>query len=518
MKIISFFTRPVVAITIVIVVGVVGATVYFSGDNESPRDLFTVERRDLTQTVTVTGRVKPQEEVSLAFDLSGRITALPVRIGNTTEEGAVLARVDDAELRASLAEAEAEVRNQSSQLEGLLRGTREEDINIKEAELAEARQLLDNYYRSVIPRLEDAYAQSDDAVRTKTISLFSGSRSTGFSLTFNSCYDTLENQVRLLRFEAEVELESWRTELNGLSLSSPTSAIDAALNNGLRRLTVMRMFLERMNEALTTECSLANSSLSSSREKVSAGRTAVTSAATSVDSLLQNIFSQKLSVLRIERELDLKKAGSTAEQISAQRAKLAQADAALEKIHAQLSKTTILAPFSGVVTAVDAEIGEIVSANSPLISLISEGAFEITTNIPEADIPKVGVGNTAMVTLDAYREGVRFEARVISIDPAATFIEGVPTYVTTLHFTEPDPRIRVGMTADIELVTLRKENVLAVPARLLRLRGNARMVFLMQNGALTEVEVTTGIRDAAGNVEILSGLREGDVIASPPEE
>ena len=82
-------------------------------------------------------------------------------------------------------------------------------------------------------------------------------------------------------------------------------------------------------------------------------------------------------------------------------------------------------PISGIITRQDAKIGEIASAGVSMISIISDKQFEIESNIPEADIVKIKVGNEAKLTLDAYGDDLVFAARVISINPAETFVEGV---------------------------------------------------------------------------------------------
>jgi len=112
-----------------------------------------------------------------------------------------------------------------------------------------------------------------------------------------------------------------------------------------------------------------------------------------------------------------------------------------------------------------AKAGEVVLANTPIVSIISQDDFEIKANVPEADIAKIKINNLANITLDAYSRSEIFSAEVISINPAEKIIEGLATYEVKLHFLEKDSRIKSGMTADINIITAEKENVLTIPSR-----------------------------------------------------
>ena len=136
------------------------------------------------------------------------------------------------------------------------------------------------------------------------------------------------------------------------------------------------------------------------------------------------------------------------------------------------------------------------------------------------DIARIKIGNAAKVTLDAYGNDVVFDAKVISIDPAETVIEGVATYLTKLHFVKPDSRIKPGMTANIDIVSASHDNALSLPQRAVQKQGSREFVMiynaLAKNTSSTEERsVTTGLRGSDGYVEILSGLSEGEGVVIP---
>jgi RND family efflux transporter MFP subunit len=179
-------------------------------------------------------------------------------------------------------------------------------------------------------------------------------------------------------------------------------------------------------------------------------------------------------------------------------------------LEVQISKTVLRSPISGVVTKQDAKVGEIAPAGVILVSVISNARYEIEANIPEADIAKIKIGDRAEVTLDAYGSDVIFPATVSKIDPAETIIDGVATYKTTLQFDTNDDRVKPGMTANTDISGQKRIGVLFIPGRAISTKDGVKTVNLVEEAVTREVIVTTGLRGSNGDVEILSGLKEGD--------
>ena len=138
--------------------------------------------------------------------------------------------------------------------------------------------------------------------------------------------------------------------------------------------------------------------------------------------------------------------------------------------------------------------------------------------MPEADIAKVSVGNTSIVTLDAYGRDVVFEAKVVAIDPAETIVDGVATYKVTFQFIEDDERIKSGMTANIDITSDNRENVIAVPQRSIIRKNGDKFVRILDGNNVKEIKVETGLYGSDGNIEIIRGINEGDKVITFIEE
>ena len=505
----QFFKKPVIiisaaAILIIIVFG------YFYFKQEAPEYNFIVAKKiDLIQEVSVNGKVKPAESVNLSFEKSGKIAAIYVNVNDDVKTGKILASLENKSVSAQLLQAEANFEYEKAKLDELKRGAREEDIKVKESELKKAEQDLTNYYAGSINKINDVYTSANDAVLIKTVGIFNNSG----KFTFSSCDDGSENKASYFKLLSEEKLNSWQNEISVLNSNSSESTLDQAIKNAKNYLAIFEEFLQYVNKTLTTNCSLNNSSLNSYRTNVSAAKTNIVAAIENINDLEQNIASQKITVEKIQNELNFKLAGSSSEEISAQEAKVKSAEANVKNYEAEMAKAFIKSPIDGIITKKDIKIGETVSSNQLVISIISKSNFEIEANVPEADISKIKIGDPAGLTLDAYSNEIIFQAKVIAVEPAETIIEGVPTYKTTLQFIGEDGRIKSGMTADINILTAKKENVIAVPQRAIAIKNNEKFVKVMSSEKeIKEVKVETGLRGSDGNIEIISGINEGDKV------
>ena len=265
--------------------------------------------------------------------------------------------------------------------------------------------------------------------------------------------------------------------------------------------------------SLTTNSNLTQTTIDKYKLAVSSARSDISLAYSNLN-VVESAYNSAKS------NYDLKIAGNTEDTINAQVAMVEQAKANIDSAQAKLNKSIIYSPINGVITKVIAENGQTIQSGVVAISVISYGQYDVESFIPEADIAKIKVGNVATTTLDAYGSDTFFETQVIKIDPGETVIENVPTYKITLKFaSSSDSRIKSGMTANLDILTNQKSNVIAVPSRSVYSLNNQKYVKLIDPKDLKniiEVKVETGIRGVDGYVEIISGLKEGDKIVASP--
>ncbi|HMB17390.1 MAG TPA: efflux RND transporter periplasmic adaptor subunit [Candidatus Paceibacterota bacterium] len=482
----------------------------FSGSKGSGKyDYTKAKKGDIRQEVSVTGDVRPIEGVDLAFEKSGRVSRVNVKAGDEVYRGQPLVSLGSNDLYAQLEEAKASLKAEEAKLRELKRGPTSYEVDVKESEIKEAEQDLVNKYADVVTYIEDAYAQADDAVRAKTTELFQKS-SGSYVLDYDACDSGEENQANFVRNNMEDLLMEWREEIKSFDDISNVKLLDA-LDEAQENLSLVTNFLNEVNDTLVVDCELSDSDVSSYRTKVSTARDNVNSILSSLNSLEQSIALKTATLSRKQSELNQLLAGATEEKVSVQEATVDKMTANVGNIRAQIEKGILRAPFSGVITKVDAEIGEIVDAYKEVVSVVSDSGFKIEVNIPEVDVSKVEVGDKAEVTLDAYGEDETFEAELISVDSSETEIEGVSTYGATLEFVESDKRIKSGMTANVDIITGVREDVVYVPQRaVINEESKDYVRILDQNDEVVKKEVEIGLKGSLGNVEIKKGVSVGD--------
>lgn len=491
------FSKKQIIITGIIALIIVGGFFFFAGKKPlDTKNTAVVTRGNIAQEVSVTGRVKAATTVDLGFEKSARIQGVYVKVGGHVNQGALLAEVESSVSQANLLEAQA-------RLTELKNGPRPEELAVKESELSGYVQSLSNAYGGVLDTVSDAFNKADDALHSKISGIFSGYKTSSYKFTFSVCDSQLDTNVISLRQTNELDMDSWRAEQSALSATPSQSELSLTLDRTILHLSNIKSFLESVNRVLTLDCTVSNTTLDTYRTNVNLARANITTALSAVNTKKQSIASLVLTIQRVRDELTLLKAGQTAEAIAVQEARVLSAVG-------DLRKSKIFTPISGTVTKVDAVTGEFASVSAPLISIISDNSFEMEANVPEADIAKVKLNDSARITLDAYGSDVFFDGTVTAINPAETVIDNVPTYKVTFHFLKDDPRVKSGMTANIDIATDSRTNVVHIPARALITRDNQKYVAVMNaDGTNTETQVTVGLRGSDGSIEILSGLSEG---------
>ena len=164
---------------------------------------------------------------------------------------------------------------------------------------------------------------------------------------------------------------------------------------------------------------------------------------------------------------------TTAAQAASARAQISQANAELSSALLDLSRTTIVAPASGVIINKLVEPGTTVAASFQTPNLFEIAAdttrMQVEASVDEADIGQVREGQPVRFTVDSY-PGETFAATVRQIRKAATETQNVVSYLVILDVDNKDGKLLPGMTANVEIITGQKQNVTRVPTTTLRFR------------------------------------------------
>jgi RND family efflux transporter MFP subunit len=183
-----------------------------------------------------------------------------------------------------------------------------------------------------------------------------------------------------------------------------------------------------------------------------------------------------------------------------------------------LRRTVLRAPFAGIVLTTNIEEGEATAPGAPLLTLADTSELHIDAELDEADLGRVETGMAAEVSLDAF-PSQRFNGTLAEIAPSVTRDLRGNRAVAIRVTLAPDPRLRVGMSADVDIVVATRERALWVPPNAVLGRGTDRAVLREESGVARRRPISTGIATWEA-VEVLRGLSEGDrviVTLSSPE-
>lgn len=254
----------------------------------------------------------------------------------------------------------------------------------------------------------------------------------------------------------------------------------------------------------------ANNTLTTARTNLS---TAMASKDVQLASSKAGVDSALGSYNLAKAQLDYKTAAPRTVDVSYYRAQVAQASASLQYYKSQLDDYILKAPTDGRITFVNYSAGEQVALTKAVVSMLGKNKFYVEVDIPESDIAKIKVGNKVSITLDAYPDNVKFDGQVILIYPAETVIQDVVYYKVKAEIGESTYEIKSGMTANCDILTASRENVLTMPYRALEEDENGRQFAkILVDGKPMEKDVEVGLRGDEGEVEVISGLSAGDKV------
>lgn len=240
------------------------------------------------------------------------------------------------------------------------------------------------------------------------------------------------------------------------------------------------------------------------------------------------------AISRSEYDVAETKALAAEAQVGVDKAKTIQAEAKLKEALLNLGYTRITTPVSGVVISRSVDVGQTVAASfqAPVLFTIAEDlkVMQVYTNVDEADIGRVRVGQEAVFMVPAYMDKV-FKASVSQIRNEPKIEQNVVTYNVVLDVSNRDLLLRPGMSAHVSIIVGGVAQALTVPAQALRFKPPAdqaesldepaskeplneqRIWRIDEDGDPAPVTVRVGLR-TPDKVQVISDdLKPGDTIA-----
>lgn len=414
-----------------------------------PVETTSVAIGTLTQTLNATGSLATTDESVLSFGLSAPVTEVLVAAGAVVQVGDVLARVDTTSIDADITSAELDVASAEDALEALQ--TPPTELDIEQAQLS---------------------------IDSATASLSSASQ-TGSS----------DADVEIARLNEELAKNSlWQAQLNqGISDSRSRTPSNYATD-------------------IQTQTSLASSEIS------------VESSALDYQQTLNDgpdqsqLASASSQLISAEANMEELLSGASETELRQAQIDLETALLSLSIVEAQRDDATLVAPFDGVVAAVNIAVGEM-PAGEGAVTLIDTGTYTITLSVDEKDIAQLSLGQTVNVTVQAL-DNATLAGTVTEIGLAPADDADLVTYNVEVTLDPTQAQVRPGMTAVANVVLNEVENVIVVPNRFITTdtaTGQSTVKVQTAPETYSDVPVTLGVQTDSESV-ITSGISVGQTL------
>ncbi len=475
-----------------------------------------VIRGDVVQVVSETGQVQKGEKINLSFKSSGRIEKIYVEVGEEVKTGDILAKIDATDINIQLQEVRAALSLAQAELDKLLTGASAEKIKVtqtavgnKQIALDTANQGLKDANEDALNSLEDGYLKAYNSQNVVD----------SIQRTYFTILDQEGTKVRENKEKIEKAVSQIADFLNAVKLNSTQENIDPTLSQAMIQFSGISDALKIIRQ-LCEEPNYRNIVSSTDKTSLDTQRININTALTSLTNYQQAIASAKLAIelakgqlQAAQDDLALLIAPPRQEDVDLYQAQVKQAQLQVNSLENQVQEAFLRAPVSGQITDIKKRVGETVLATSQdAVAILSPAVpFEIKVDIYEEDVVKMKIDNEVEISLVPFPDKI-FKGKIVSIDPAEKLVDGVVYYEATIAFEEMPEGIKSGMTADLNIKTASRENVLIIPEDAVQEKDGKTIVEVLLGETIEEREIETGLLGGDDMIEVISGLKEGEKV------
>ncbi|TAH50848.1 MAG: efflux RND transporter periplasmic adaptor subunit [Chloroflexota bacterium] len=492
---------------VVIVLAIVGAVVITNMSNAqaqaaaSAQTTIPVTRGTITGSVSGSGTVTADQSLDLAFQTNGQVEQVLAKQGDVVEKGQALAILDTRNLESQVANAQASLASAQARLKQAQQGNATpEQIAASQAALDSAQKNFDKIAAGATDA-ERAAAQADvNSAQAQYTAALKASQTSGSSL--EAAKAAIEKAKNALN-----QAQAAYDRVGGAS--NPNIGM-LPQSKDLQNATIdFQKAQADYNALLTTSGPDAQSKVASALASLQAAKKRLADLDVSPDELA----TAKSNLEQAKSNLAKLTAPASETDIAIQQAAVAQAEQQLKQAQLNLENATLKASFAGVITNVNIVPGS--NSSGVAMTLVDRDPLHVELRLSENDVVQAALNQNVKLSIDSIANWLA-DGTVTYISPISSVSNGVVTYQVRVDFADTDPRVKVGMTSNVDIVTSQKENVLLVPNSALLPQGSQRVVQILgADGKVQDVPVEIGISDGA-QTEIISGVNEGQQILALP--
>lgn len=508
--------RKIIIISVICVVVIVAAIMFLksfrsnakSGESAITYTAATVEKRDISVTLSGSGTLQPADSYAVTTLASGEILSDSLEEGDEVEKGTVLYQIDTADAETSITSAQLSLEKAQLSYNNLLESM--DDLNVMAA---------------VAGTITELNVEAGDNVSNgQTIGTIRNNSTMSLSIPFNSA----DVDSFYVGETATVTLESTFETLTG-TVTQTSNVVQVLTGNMLVRYVT----IDVSNPGGITDSTVATATIGDAVCNAGAAftykseKTITAGTSGEVVSVLvtEGDFVSKNAVLMTLDSSDL------TQQLKSSQLSLEDAQNALENKQEALEDYTVTSPISGTIIAKNYKAGDNLDNNSTatLCTIYDLSYLTMDLSVDELDVSMVEVGQDVTITADAVA-GKVYSGVVTKVNIEGTTSNGVTAYPVTIRIDDTEGLLP-GMNVDAQIVVESVTDAVAVPVDAV-VRGNMVLVKNDESGLSDEemaqpltvstdtglpegfeyVQVTLGVNDDS-YIEITGGLEEGDIIA-----
>ncbi|MDD4830547.1 MAG: efflux RND transporter periplasmic adaptor subunit [Candidatus Pacebacteria bacterium] len=479
---------------IIAAIAIAGGTFAFNalgGASQIRYVLAAAEKGNIITTVSGSGQVSASKQVDIKATVSGDVISVNAKVGDEVTKGQIIARLDSTSAQKSVRDAETNLESAQLALEKILKPAEDLDILKAENSLEQAKQAeiqaeenLEKSYQDSVAALETIFIGLPNimvrlhdliigtSIFTDNINYYVNaakkydSAISQYGSRVSSSYEnSSEEYQEIFNKYLKISRSSDRQDIENLVEEAVVAARDISetTKNAADLISHSYNVIPATQGKTVSDSNLA--SLNSDAATIKTYLTSITSAKNSIQSCKQALINAELSIAEKEKTLEDLKAGPDELELRSQQISISQKEEALAEAKDKLNDYTIIAPFDGVIAAMEVSQGDSIASISSygtIATIITKSRVaEISLN--EVDASKVEVGQKASLVFDAI-DDLAIVGEVSEVDTIGTVSQGVVSYNVKILFDAEENRVKPGMSVSASIITEADQNLLLVPS------------------------------------------------------
>lgn len=467
----------------------------------TPMQTAEVTVGSISTSVSASGTISAPQSSTVAWQTTGNIKSINVAVGDVVKAGDVLAVLDPDSLSAEIVQAQADLLTAQANLADVMDGPSAEEIAAAKLAIVQAEDTVTSTQRSLnsvlkpnVSYYQQQYQRAQESVTAAQASVDADQ----YQISLRSASDALAS--------AKSNLEQWQrleTMYPGYGEQHGNGFVNAQ-NRYARAVEDYNVALANAQQSSTTNVN----NLTDAQSALQTAQANLAAAQSGPNSADVQLYTAKLE----QAQADLAAAQTKLDDLLSQpdEQAIADAKAAVANAEENASRYQIVAPFSGTVLGIYNRVGDRVSSGTNAIVIADISSLKIQVSVSEVDVNQIAPGQAVSITVDAAPDAA-YSGQVDQLISLGSSNSGVVTFPVIVSIPNPDPALKPGMSAAVNIIVAEHADAILVPNKAIRVANGKRTVTVMNGGGqIQQVEVTIGLTNETYS-EVTSGsLKQGD--------